>query len=253
MIDAHYPPLVAAYAVALVSWYAVSLRPWSPWREPPELELDHPWRETGYALAAAIAVILLGQLWVRGIRLPERGSIGPAIAAVNQILIFSPMPLLLLIRGHDSATAWLPLPRWGARLAIGVSLAAIAVTVYSLLRADAAGPFTIMGRILSYQHLDEAVQVLMEDVTIAILLARLAAATGRARAVVIVAALFAAGHIPALLASGAPVSQLWSLLLDATLAVAVLGALLRSRDILWFWCLHFAMDLTQFDRVSLDG
>lgn len=35
--------------------------------------------------------------------------------------------------------------------------------------------------------------------------------------------------------------------------LAVLAVLLRSRDIVWFWCLHFVMDMTQFEWVRQGG
>ena len=62
----------------------------------------------------------------------------------------------------------------------------------------------------------------------------------------IVAALFAAGHVPGMLASGAGVAELIPLILDAALGVGILLVLNRSADIWWFWCVHFAMDMTQF-------
>lgn len=36
---------------------------------------------------------------------------------------------------------------------------------------------------------------------------------------------------------------------DAVLGVLVLGTLIRSGDILWFWPVHVVLDLTQFQRV----
>ena len=92
-------------------------------------------------------------------------------------------------------------------------------------------------------------QVLLEDMAIAILFIRFRAAIGGKAAVVLVAALFAAGHIPALLSGGAPLSELMSLFLDTGIAIAVLAVVQRSSDVLWFWCVHFAMDMMQFYAV----
>lgn len=253
MIDTHYPPLLAGYAVALLAWLFVSRAAWSPWPAAPTAAFERPWRETGYALLAGVGVILLGQLWVRGVRLPEGGVPGPFFAALNQVLIFAPIPLLLLLRRHGPATAWLPRPRLGTRFAVGVGLAALAVTTYGLLRAGTDNPLAMLGRIVRYRHLDEAVQVFMEDLAIAVLLVRLSAALGPRRAVVLVAVLFAAAHIPSLLASDEPPADVARLALDAGLGVAVLAVLFRSRDIVWFWCLHFAMDMMQFDWVRQGG
>lgn len=101
-----------------------------------------------------------------------------------------------------------------------------------------------------YDHLDAMVQVFLEDVTIAVLFVRLAAAIGNRRATGVVAALFAAGHIPTLLSQGASLTELTGLLRDTALGVAVILVLQRSRDVVWFWCLHFCLDMTQFARIT---
>ena len=79
--------------------------------------------------------------------------------------------------------------------------------------------------------------------------ARFRAAIGLTKTIVLVAVLFAAGHIPSLLATGAAVEDLIALLADAGLAIAVLCVLQRLADIWWLWCVHFAMDMMQFYAV----
>ncbi|MEK7794330.1 MAG: hypothetical protein AAB353_07360 [Candidatus Hydrogenedentota bacterium] len=54
-------------------------------------------------------------------------------------------------------------------------------------------------------------------------------------------------------ANGATPSDLTSLVGDALLGVLVIGTAMRSRDIWWIWCVHFAMGMTQFARVSGAG
>ena len=43
------------------------------------------------------------------------------------------------------------------------------------------------------------------------------------------------------------------LFLDAGLGVLVLVVLRRAQDIWWFWCVHFAMDMMQFDALPQAG
>jgi hypothetical protein len=38
--------------------------------------------------------------------------------------------------------------------------------------------------------------------------------------------------------------------LDAGLGFMVILALQRSRDVVWFWSIHFCLDMTQFVKVS---
>ena len=56
----------------------------------------------------------------------------------------------------------------------------LALGAYTLARADADGLPSVLGRIVTYDRLDEAVQVFLEDLTIAILFVRFAAALGNA-------------------------------------------------------------------------
>jgi len=88
-------------------------------------------------------------------------------------------------------------------------------------------------------------QVLLEDVSLAIVFVRLRDALGR-WTLVVVATLFAAAHIPGMLAGGADASALLHLLGDVVLGVLALTLLQRLRDVWWFWMVHFALDMTQF-------
>ncbi len=249
MIESHYGALVGGYAVAVVGWFLMDRLARDVWPVAAAAEFDRPWRAVGAALVAVVAVVGIGQLYVHGIRLPERGPFGPVAGALNQAAIFAPIPVLLLWRREPWSTAWLARGRLPTRLGAGALLALLALGTYTLLRRDADPVYRVAGRILRYDNLDKAVQVFMEDLTIAVLFVRLAAAVGTRQAVALVALLFAAGHIPAMVSGGATWLELAGLLRDVALGVAVVGVLQRSRDIVWFWCVHFVMDMSQFPAI----
>jgi hypothetical protein len=136
------------------------------------------------------------------------------------------------------------------RLLVGLVLATLAVTTYSLLRDGASSPWVMLGRIWRYENLDKMVQVFLEDVTVAILFVRLAGAIGSRLATIVVACVFAAGHIPVMVSQGASWLELAGLLRDAGLGVAAILVLQRSRDVVWFWFIHFCLDMTQFAGIS---
>jgi hypothetical protein len=246
----HYEALLVAYFVGLSGWLLTGRIFRQLWPVGPSAEFEHPWREFGFALIGAVGVLGVGQLWSMGIRLPETGMFKPVFGALNQALIFTPILLVPIVRRQPWETAWLPSRRFAFRLLAGLVLSSLAVTGYAIVRSGADAPWLLIGRIWRYEHLDELVQVFLEDVTIAILFVRLAGAIGRQWATVLVAALFAAGHIPAMLSGGANWSELGSLLGDTGLGVAAILVLQRSRDIVWFWCIHFCLDMTQFAAVS---
>lgn len=250
MFAGHYTPLALSYLVGLGGWLlAARLLPgvWPPETVSP---FPHPWRELGIALAGGVGVVAMGQLWSAGIRLPEDGAAGPLLGTINQAFIFAPILAVPAWRRQPWSSAWLPSSRIATRLLVGLAISTLAVGAYSLLRQGADPPWILLGRIWRYDRIDEMAQVLFEDLTIAILFVRLAGAIGGSRATVGVACLFAAGHVPAMLSGGATGPELAGLVRDAALGVAVILVLRRSRDVLWFWCLHFCLDLTQFAGVT---
>jgi hypothetical protein len=250
MFREHYPALVAAYLLGLLGWLLARRALPNVWPAMPAEIITRPWKELGIGLLGAIGILMMGQVWTRGIRLPEHGAFGPLLAAVNQFLIFAPILLVVRIRRQAWTTAWLPRANIATRLLVGIVLASLAVATYSLLRDGADPPWVILGRIWRYDHIDEMVQVFLEDVTIAILFVRLAGAIGIRGATIVVACLFAAGHIPTMLTQGTTLREVAGLLRDAGLGVAVVLVLQRSRDVVWFWCIHFCLDMTQFAMVS---
>jgi multisubunit Na+/H+ antiporter MnhB subunit len=249
MIETHYAALVVSYGAALAGWLLLHRFLHGLWPAAEPARFAHPWRATGAALLGVVGVLLVGQAYVRGWMLPEVGIVGPIFGAINQIAIFAPILLVLVFRREPASSAWLSRDRLPARMAAGAGLAILALGVYTLVRAEADTLPTVLSRVVSYGHLDEAVQVFLEDITIAILFVRLAAAIGPAKATGLVALLFAAGHIPAMLAGGADAAQLALLARDMLLGVALITVLQRSRDIVWFWFVHFAMDMSQFRAV----
>jgi hypothetical protein len=250
LFSSHSTPLVIAYLIALGGWVCANRILPGTWQKEPYEALDHPRAEFGFALLGGLAVLLMGMIWSKGIRIPEKGIFTPILAAINQILIFAPMILVIVIRRQSWASAWIPRGRIAIRLLLGFVLAGLAITVYSFLRAGADWPLAIFGRIWAYDHVDKLVQVFLEDITIAILFVRLAGIIGRKWATVVVACLFAAGHIPAMVSQGATWFELLGLFRDAGLGVAVILVLQRSRDIIWFWLIHYCLDMTQFEGIS---
>ncbi len=249
MLESHYAAMAAAWLIGLAVWLVISHRLDAVW-SPLEQDFERPWVEFAFSLIAAVGILCMGQLWSHGIRLPESGRFGPLLAALNQVLIFLPILLLLMMRDQSWKTAWLPDGRIGVRIGVGLLVAGIATTAYSFLRADAAPPLKLMANIFQFQHIDEFVQVLLEDITIAIVFVRLSAATHAYRATIVVAVLFAAGHLPAMLNQGATLLEVAQLVRDAGLGIAVILVLRRSSDVLWFCFLRFAMDMTQFTVVN---
>jgi hypothetical protein len=216
------------------------------WPDAQRPQFAQPWREVGIVLLAVVGTLLLGQLWVRGIRLNMTGPWAPVGESINQIIIFAPVIAVPILRRQGWASAWIRLDRIAMRLVIGLLLALVALLLYSTLERGAASWPDAVREMFAPSRSHVAVQVLLEDVAIAILFVRVAAAMGPRGAILIVAALFAVAHIPSMIARGDTTAELVALLRDAGLAMLVVGTAWRSADIAWLWPVHYALDMTQF-------
>jgi len=245
----HHYALLVAYALTMLCWDRVARRVGGLWPTPAPISFAHPWREVGFFLLALVFVLGIGQLFVHRWLLPSRGVLAPLIDAVNQLLIFAPVVALPLVRRQGWESAWLPSGRVWARVLAGIALSLVAALVFTSVRSGSDPFVDVVRQVYHPKNLGNWVQVLCEDVAIAILFVRLRAALGLRRTIVAVAVLFAAAHIPALLATGATLGELAGLVLDAGLGVMVLFFLQRAGDVWWFWWVHFAMDMMQFYAV----
>ena len=245
----HYHALLIGYAVALIGWLLADRVFPSLWPRREPASFNRPWIEVLWAIISVIGILLVGQLYTRGWLLPDLESIETLIEVCNQILIFSPILVLLAVRRHPLSSAWLPMDKIWARLAVGLTLGFIAIFAFTIARTGSDSWLTVVPRVYHPKNFGLLVQVLLEDITIAILFVRFRAVLRLRVTIALVAVLFAAGHIPALLTGGAILSELSSLVLDAGIGIAILSVVQRSADIWWFWCVHFAMDMMQFYAV----
>lgn len=244
-----YAALTAGYAAALAGWWWLRSRLPGLWPSRPRPTFPRPWREVGWVLLGVVGVIAVGQLWSRRLLFAETGPAGSLGAVLNQMLIFLPVMAVPWIRGHARDTCWIPGDRLPIRFGLGTGLALGALIAWSAVHRDDHGLVRSIAALASTENLDEVAQVLFEDVAAATLFVRLAAALGERTALFGVAGLFAAAHLPALLAGGDG-AEAWYLLGDAALALAALLTLRRAADIVWFWPVHAVMDLTQFSRIT---
>jgi len=242
----HYPALFIAYGVAMIGWLLINHFLPGIWPQRPPSSFQKSWKEVLWVLLATVGIIGIGQLYQQGIRLPGTGSFGPLLDGINQLIIFSPILLLIIIRKQSFTTVWLSKENLFARLGLGILLALCAIAIFTVVKSDSDSWLQVVPRVYAYKNLSFATQVFLEDIVIAALFVRISAAIGLKYACIFVASLFAIGHIPAMITNGATFAELGSLIGDALLGVGIIYVVQKSRDIIWFWCVHFAMDMMQF-------
>jgi len=243
-MDFHYIALMLSYASIAGLWFIINKIVVKPWGEDFSVSFQKPWLEFIYAILAVFAILGIGQLYVRGMLIPNDNN--NFVDALNQILIFSPTIFLIAIRKQSIETIWLPKSNIPVRIIWGLILSLTSLFIYWLFRKDAASIASIVTNTYHPKNISHIVQVFMEDITIALVFVRLAAWIGRKWSIVIVAFLFAAGHIPALMSGGASLAEISSLIIDASIGIIVLSAVSKSKDVWWFFLVHFVLDMSQF-------
>lgn len=241
-MQGHYAGIVVGYAIATALLWGLWLlaRPLVAGRE--EVAFKRSWLELVLFGAAVMIVLAIGQAFVGGLLLPNTTIV---FQSLNQIVIFS--PILALVASHPQRflSGGLPLGPAAAGLPIGVALASVSVVAYAWMRGADSG--SLVAFIFQPTNIDIAVQVLLEDIAIAALLLRVRTIIGTAGTVAAVAILFAAAHIPAMLAQGGGILEgAPALAISAFIGVLVMGAVLCTRSIWWAWPVHTCMDIAQF-------
>ena len=243
-MDEHYLALMPTYAIVALLWFLIYKFFGKPWQGQKEIRFSKPWLELIFAFLAVVIILIIGQLYQNDLLIPNENN--HFIDAINQIIIFSPTIALVALRKQSSETIWLPKSKIPLRLSIGLFLALISVLTYWIIRKDSASLPSLLVNIYQPKNISHLVQVFMEDITIALLFVRLSAWIGRKWSILLVSILFAAGHIPALISNGYSINELSSLLLDVGIGIAILSAVSKSKDVWWFFIVHFTLDMTQF-------
>lgn len=245
VIAEQYIGLGAGYAAAIAAIYLLQVLLKPNFLSNPSPQFAKPWFEFALALGAAVLIVGIGQLYNAKLLLQSGSQVNEAL---NQLIIFSPMLILLLVRGQPLRSAYLSPRAAIPGLALGVALAFVALFAYVAARGIPQSYPSLLATVFDPKLAHNAVQVFLEDVAVAALLSRLALAAGNIGVVAVVAALFAAAHAPTMIANGAGPDELTTLVYDTALGVFALGAVLVTRSIWWFFPLHFVMDMSQFFR-----
>jgi len=244
----HYTALISSYSFAAISWFLLH-KNWNknPWdgAKVKNLFLSKPYVDFLLAIVAVISIIAIGQLYINGYLIPNKSN-NQLLDALNQFLIFSPTFILVLVRKQALESIWLRSDKLLLRISIGLIIAISSLFFYWIIRSDVPSFDQVLVRVYQPQNISKFVQVFMEDITIALIFVRLSNWIGNRWTIVIVASLFAASHIPSMISSGYAITELSSLIFDTFIGVLILSAVSKSRDIWWFFMLHFAMDMTQY-------
>lgn len=245
-MSAHYISLLVAYATAAKLWFLANTLVYNGlWNKPINYGPKKAYLEFVFAIVAVVLILAIGQLYSNSMLIPNTDD-SDIIDGINQFLIFSPTLGLVLLRKQSFESIWLPKTKIWQRILIGLAISIIALLAYWLTRKDAAHLTSIFSNIYHSKNFSHLVQVFMEDITIALIFVRLSKWIGLKWTIGLVALLFAAGHIPSMINDGYSVQEMSGLILDTLIGVVILSAVSKSKDVWWFFIVHFVLDMSQY-------
>jgi hypothetical protein len=233
-----YGPLLIAYtlacALALILFRRLPVRSsdYSP---------EHPWKELLWSIGAVVGVLVIGQVYTAGHLIPARYN--PWAWMANNLIIYSPVFVVVLLRGQSMSTLWLSNKHLAQKIGIGSVASFLAMLAFLLLRGEGDRFQPVLAKALSSSGLTNFIAVFLEGVALAFLFIRIRWVSNLAIALAIPSVLFALSHLPGMLADGAP---WWHMVLmslaTGSIAVLVLFTCHRTRDIIWIGLVHYIMD-----------
>lgn len=244
----YYQILGISYGLALMLWWGYSIILINNNQSIPSIR--KPWLKAGIVVGCGVLTISFGQLYVNNFLIPDYriGSFQLG-ECINQIIIYSPFLLYFPITGERLDTAWLPAKVWKSQIVVGMIIACIALIAFCLM-AKSQPLDRVFRNVFHIQNAHHSIQIFLEDLAISMFLARLSVGMGKKftiLSILIVSFLFALGHFPANLESGKPIIEIGtSLLMDWALVFLVCLTLIRFRSFIWFFPIHFTMDMMQF-------
>ncbi len=239
-------PLTVAYTSICALWFFLNRRG-KLWEIESIETSGQPWMDLGLGFLASIGIFGIGQLYSAGYLIPKTGTtlINQLIIwPLNNLLIFSPIFLVLLFRQQNLKTVFIARKQAGLKLAFGLGASALGILLFVALRGEWDRIPEILGDAIKVEKLSNFPAIFFENVALAFLFVRLKWALSTKWAIGIPAILFALAHVPGSVAEGDPWMHIAIFfLLTGSLTTVILYTAYRSRDILWLGLVHFFMDI----------
>lgn len=239
-------PLTLAYASICGMWFLLNRkgRTWSI------LSIDtpeSPRTELILGLLACVGILIMGQLYSAGYLIPKmhQAFIDKAIVwPLNNVLIFSPIVLVLLIRKQSLKTIFISGNDVMLKVGFGLVASLMGILIFVGMRGEWSRLSEIGVKALELDALSNFPAVFFENVAVAFLFVRMKWSFGIRWAIGVPAILFAIAHIPGSVAEGDSWSHILTFFfLTGGLTTMILYTAYRGRDIIWLGIVHYMMDI----------
>jgi hypothetical protein len=212
------------------------------WHTLDPISLEHPGRETLWALAAAAVLVGISVATDNFLGAWKRHpSFGRLVFFGQLLLVYSPVIALLVWRKHGLKMCFLRFDRLPFKILLGTLLALTASFVFLLIRGR-SGDYPEFLATLGHGGIVAMLQTFMEGFAVGFLLYRFGAWIGIGWSSVVVAVLFMAAHIQNYTSGTFNLSLPVALLMAAAhagIGVLIFVGVWRSQDIIVFGMLHW--------------
>ncbi len=240
-----FVPVAAAYLTACGLWLGVTWRfpRWWPARR--ELITNRRWLDAGLAILAVALILALGAVYRGGYLLPRaEGAWGRLTWALNTLIIYSPIALVLVLRRQGPDTVFMSGAGVGRKAAFGAGCGVVSVALFHALRGEFGLIHRSLIRAAEPDCLSDALPVFLEGAALAFGFVRLRWVLGLWGAIGVPCLLFALAHVPGQIDEGRGAAEIGAFFVFNTLLpAAVLYVVQRSQDVIWLGIVHYLMDV----------
>lgn len=240
-----FAPVILAYLTACGGWLLLERCRFVPRSTLPFPTKERPWLDLSAAMIAAVGIFALGSCYRAGLLLPRgSGWVHHVTWTINNLIIFSPIALVLMVRRQGPTTILLSPQNVGRKVAAGVVLGVVATAVFLTLRGELSQFGTVLVGIVDEDSATNFLPVMLEGVALAFLFVRIRWVFGSVVALLAPSVLFAVSHIPRQLANGLGPSEIIAFfVLNTLLPATILAVVVKSRDVIWLGIVHYIMDI----------
>ncbi len=238
-------PVVIAYLLACGGWIILARWRVVSFPRDPVPTCDRPWLELALGGLAAVGIFAVGLAYRLGFLLPSgSGWLHHVSWTLNNVIIYSPLFILLAVRKQTMETVFLSTTDLGRKAAAGVILAIAATTAFLALRGELADLPGVLRGVIEPDNATNFLPVFLEGLALAFLFVRVRWALGVWPAILIPSVLFAVAHVPRQLAGGESTGTMIAFfILNTLLPATILYVIVVSRDIIWIGIVHYVMDI----------
>jgi len=167
-------PIILAYLTACGGWLLLERFRLVPRSTKPFPTTDRPWLDLFAAVVATVGIFALGSCYRAGLLLPSGpGWVHHLTWTINNLIIFSPIALVLVFRRQGSTTILLSPKNVERKVTAGAVLGIATTAVFLTLRSELSHIGTVLVGIVDKDNATNFLPVMLEGVALAFLFVRI--------------------------------------------------------------------------------